>query len=93
MVPRWANHDEPCDYANHPDGNPDVGNRAMQDFYTTFTARHYDTGEHAVSGVLVVENGQYTGTAVAGSVEYRQRSCREFDKCRFVDSHDHDFNR
>lgn len=64
-TPRWAQHDERRDYANHPDGNEDRGNRAMQDFYTSYTVQHdYATGAHALAGVAAVENGTYTGNGV-----------------------------
>ncbi len=61
-TPRYAQYSERRDYANHPDGNEDVGNRAAKDWFTNFCAQHdYSTGLHATTGCVFSEAGTYTG--------------------------------
>lgn len=65
---RWAQWDELRDYANHPNGNEDIGNRAMLDLWDLFSVEHDGDGTHVTSDFLVVEDGTYTGTG-AGHAE------------------------
>ena len=69
--PRWAQYYERRDAANHPDGNEDIYNRAMRDFYATSGIQHNDDGSHKVAGFMVVEEGQYTGSGAGQVVALR----------------------
>lgn len=60
-TPRWAQYWERYDAENHPDGNEDVYNRANKDIYATLGVGHNDDGTHKLQGVLLFEQGTYTG--------------------------------
>lgn len=60
-VPRWCLWTELADYANHPSGNPDNGNRPNIDLYETIGVEHNDDGTHKTSGFLISEIYSYVG--------------------------------
>jgi hypothetical protein len=72
----WAQYDEPRDYANHPSGNEDIGNRAMKQWYAAYSKEHNDDSSHKISGYLVTETGTFPGTDAAHPVSYSNSSLK-----------------
>jgi hypothetical protein len=65
---RWAQWTDLRDYASHPDGAEDIGNRSAKDFYELWKLEHNDAGTHKITGFLVLEEDTYTGDGAASQV-------------------------
>jgi len=67
--PRWIKYDEEAAGANNTDGKEDTMNRASQDYYEAWKARHNDDGTHKLDGFAKLLNDTYLGTGVSGTTE------------------------